>query len=32
MENSEAKFHLVNTLEVRYFLTQLSHLKDIKGS
>jgi trehalose 6-phosphate synthase/phosphatase len=32
MENSEAKFHLVNTLEVRDFLTQLSHLKDIKGS
>jgi trehalose 6-phosphate synthase/phosphatase len=26
MENSEAKYHLVNTLEVRDFLTQLSHL------
>jgi trehalose 6-phosphate synthase/phosphatase len=26
MENSEAKYHLVNTTEVRDFLTQLSHL------
>jgi trehalose 6-phosphate synthase/phosphatase len=26
MENSEAKYHLVNTLDVRDFLTQLSHL------
>jgi len=32
MENSEAKYHLVNTLEVRDFLTQLSHLKDQKDS
>jgi trehalose 6-phosphate synthase/phosphatase len=32
MENSEAKYHLVNTLEVRDFLNQLSHLKDQKDS
>jgi trehalose 6-phosphate synthase/phosphatase len=28
MENSEAKYHLVNTLEVREFLNQLVHLRD----
>lgn len=32
MENSEAKYHLVNTLEVRDFLTQLSHLWNQKDN